>query len=244
MSTPFNQPNLSNFIREGSDAVLNNITFSDGTELLSAQQIATNASNINFNLAANKFLQMKTADTFATSTDGLVVASGTPPVSNPTGTNGLLSDMEVGITLLSATSKIIIDVCVFGEWNQNPLNKAIVLRRAHTQASGGSGTTKTIYGASEASLGSNRTPTLGAIVGSLSTSNNTMDGFIFRYVDSFDFSTSPSRSVGDTLTYTPVLIQGDSGDATFFQNRVISNTDARNRERGISTITLSEVLVG
>ena len=64
MNTPFNQPNLSNFIKEGSEAVLENITFGDGTELLSAQPIATNASNINANLVALNSKAGLTTNTF------------------------------------------------------------------------------------------------------------------------------------------------------------------------------------
>jgi len=57
------------------------------------------------------------------------VSTGRPQLSNANSSNGLIDDLTVEIVKKSATSKFIIDVYLFGMWNDDPQNKAVILGR-------------------------------------------------------------------------------------------------------------------
>ena len=65
MSKPFNQPNLANYIREGSDAHLKNIIFADGTEQSTAGGSGGggNVSTISFDNTTRKIELTQTSGT-------------------------------------------------------------------------------------------------------------------------------------------------------------------------------------
>lgn len=183
-----------------------------------------------------KVLNFASMSDFDTAT--ITVFQGQRPASGISiGDPNVMDTLSPTITLKSVSSKIIVDVTINGEWNQQVGNKGINLTRIQN---GDNANSTTIYGANAAE---NRGRTIsGVITNGVTTGDNTMDGYVFRYVDDFTFDTASTRSVGDTLRYAPVLTQFDTGTFSFFQNRTVGHGNGLNREVAVSSITLTEVL--
>jgi len=153
---------------------------------------------------------------------------------------GVLSNLNPIITLKSATSKVIVDVTVNGEWNRETGNKGIILMRIQN---GVPASSRTIFGTNINNSG-NRGRTISALLNNgTGSGDNSLDSYSFRYVDDFTFATSSPISVGDTLQYAPVVANFDGQTSVFNLNKtVLDSQNNLNRERGYSSIILTEVV--
>lgn len=66
MNTPFSQPNLSAYIREGSNATLNQITFPDGTSMTSAPAASLTPAYVSVTLTQDITSSTTSVNPFAT----------------------------------------------------------------------------------------------------------------------------------------------------------------------------------
>ena len=161
------------------------------------------------------------------------VTTGRPQLSNANSSNGLIDELTVEIVKKSATSKFIIDVYLFGMWNDDPQNKAVILGRQV-----GSGSIVALPGAegNSQNRGTTMCVTQTALPTAGTQNDNTMDGYTFRYCDS-----GFSAPAGSVVKYSPVVVNTKSNTARYHINATIEDNDVLSRERAVSTVIVSEV---
>ena len=189
---------------------------------------------------------------------GPVAETGGGPgteTGNPNQYNGLLTQFKPQITLKSSNSHIVIDCVLTGEW-QTDFDRArfrnAILVRNNEYIGTGTGTIQTnltnhtmLYGAQNFE---DRNPAMSAVIFNSGGNSQFLDGYCFRYVDTFLMNTASQTgnnntppSKGDTISYQIVLTNGVSQPGDFRVNATGNNANSRSISRGCSTITLTEV---
>lgn len=183
----------------------------------------------------------------------------TGTTGNPNQYGGLLTQLIPQITLQSSSSNIVIDCVLTGEWQTDfdraRFRNAILVRNNEYLTGTGSSTqqnltNKTIlYGAQSFE---DRNPAMSAIIFNTGPASQFLDGYCFRFVDTFNMNTAGQTgnnntppTKGDTISYQIVLTNGLSQTGLFRLNatRVIAGQNNLATSRGCSTITLTEVEV-
>ena len=178
MNTPFSQPNLANFIKTGTDAVVSKVTFPDGTSQTTARP-------------PYKFIKYEVAGQLFT------VKKGAPADTNPNQFDGEIDDMAVTIDIPNNNTDVMLSGKILGEWGNmtdpQQRNTGLVIHRKRVL---NGVTTQTIL----------RPPASGVrgrILSTFATNwayenrTSSMEQAPISYMDTVN---------AGTITYTPILI--------------------------------------
>jgi len=165
----------------------------------------------------------------------LTVTSGNPTAPSNAWVYGY--DNGGSVTSLKQTvdfttgSKIIISVCIMGEWSSNEWEKGVILVRRET---GDSSTSVYLRATAAGSRGLWCGQFLMAWGGETGGDHgSTMESCIFNYID--------TPTTGKSYDYMPVLVNTENNSSNFNLNRCQMTNNFIFFERGISTMTLLKI---
>jgi len=215
MNTPFSRPDLANFIKTGTDAVVSKVTFPDGT----SQTTAARTNTFSF----------KQYDEDDQEYD---VTSGNATDADPDGKDGLISTyLTCFVTTVGGNySGVSLDFSVVGEWETQQENKGVAISRA--KYNGTSYVADKILRAAESD--NNARMISPFTISFHENHSSTMDGCNGKYID--------TDIAADSLySYTVLLVSSlhpnTPGATKFKLNRTITDGTSVDYERGVSSIT-------
>jgi len=235
MAVPYSVPNLSQYVKNDSDADFNSITFPDGSTQTEAAGSGSVVTDLEYAGTTLTLKQSGGVDKTATIDTG-----STPPfefiqstaVAELTGTGSSGTGLYPGaaltllvksITPTSASQKVLITAKVSGRWATSPMRGNLTIKRS---VSGQADVLLT------PAVAGDRTVTTSTMAGHTSSTANIMDGVSVLYID------EPGTT--SQVTYTPLVYNSQSGYSFFFNCCPFDNfgTVDKTRQRAPSSMTL------
>lgn len=240
MNVPFSQPNLANYIQEGSDAVVSQITFPDGSTQTAAAVPASQVTGLTYNAenddklvltqsaGPNKEVTIPSGGlpfAFAQTDDTEIIDDLAYSKTDGTHAGAQITQLSQTITPTSSSQKVAIHLTLFGEWQSYPYECAVILERKIGSAA--STLIQPDNAGSRMAIGAGWAITL-----DFADQYGTPELLNLVYVDSPDTT--------DTITYTPRVVARTDRD--FYLNRSLndggSGGGSDSFERSFSTMTL------
>ena len=225
MAVPYSVPNLSQYVKNDSDADFNSITFPDGSTQTEAAGSGSVVTHLEYAGTTLTLKQSGGIDKTATiNTGGLPFAftrtEVVDDITMPDQTNTPLTDLVLNITPTSTDQKVILHLTLLGDMDNDSWEMTIRIKRTI----GGVDTylTPTPVG--------DRNPMNSTF--SVAVGLNSYSGTI-KQANMVLVDTNPGTT--SQITYTPVLYGYSSN--TFYQNRTKDDFDGSQYERSFSTFT-------
>lgn len=228
MNVPFSQPNLANYIQEGSDAVVSQITFPDGSTQSQAATPSSKVTGIGYEGTTLTLTQSSGIADLTTT----IPSSSTLPFeyiqstaqSEITGTGTYpgadITLLTKSITPTSASQKVLVQLKVNGCWATSAFRGSLTIRRSVSGQSD-------VYLAPPPS--GNITSCTGAFANSHQTTTARIDQTSVLFID------EPGTT--SAVTYTPSVFNSQS-NFSFFFNRSKQEANVDDDYRTPSTMTL------